>query len=230
MNSRQGHRGTRITFFMLCAVMMNASLSAAQDPPGAVYVSGGVSLFHQAAIMAGSPPPFAAPGGTTVGAVFAGGVFLPRNLSLEADVSRTGVMRSRQEGRHNTSEVATRQDWFVNVGLKAHIRPLSYVGIEPVAGIVLIGTEGTFSSFSGDSRGYFPLAWTPGLMFGVDFRIGGRRVAVVPGVRFAFAGVPNGERCLIGYSGQPLCGEDERWDYYYPQWTQRPSLSLRVNF
>ena len=139
-------------------------------------------------------------------------------------------MRSQQEGRHNTSEVATRQDWFVTVGLKAHFRPLSNVGIEPVAGAVLVGNEGTFSSFSGDDRGYFPLAWTPGLMFGVDLRIGGRRVAVVPGVRFAFTGAPNGERCVIGFSGQPLCGEGDRWDYYYPQWTQRPSLSLRVKF
>lgn len=210
--------------------MINASLGAAQDSPGTVYVSGGVSLLHQAAIMAGSPPPFAAPGGTTVGVLVGGGVFLPRRLSVEADVSRTGVMRSRQEGRHNTSEVATRQDWLVSVGLKAHFRALSNFGIEPVAGIVWVGTEGTFSSFSGDARGYFPLAWTPGLMFGADLRIGGRRVAVVPGVRFAFTGVPNGERCVIGFSGQPLCDEGERWDYYHPQWTQRPSVSVRVNF
>ena len=73
-------------------------------------------------------------------------------------------MRARQAGRHDTSEVSTRRDWFVSFGLKAHLP--SVVRIEPVAGIVLVANEGTFSSFSGESSGYFPLAWNPGIMFG----------------------------------------------------------------
>ena len=74
-------------------------------------------------------------------------------------------MRASQAGRHDTSEVSTRRDWFVSFGLKAHVP--SVVRIEPVAGIVLVGNEGTFSSFSGESSGYFPLAWNPGIVFGV---------------------------------------------------------------
>ena len=220
----------RTTLYVVC-VMMSATLdAAAQEPPGTVYVTGGVSFPRQAALEAGSPPPFAAPGGTTVGWLAGGGVFLPSHLSIEVEASRTGEMRSRQAGRHDTSEIGTRRDWFVSFGLKARL-PASAVRVEPVAGIVLVGNEGTYSSFSGASRGYFPVAWNPGVMFGVDVRLGGRHFAVVPGIRFTFTGVPVGTDCIIGFSGAPLCTEDQpRWQYYYPRWTQRPSVALGVTF
>jgi hypothetical protein len=134
-----------------------------------------------------------------------------------------------QAGRHDTSEVSTRRDRFVSFGLKAHLP--SAVHVEPVAGIVLVGNEGTFSSFSGESRGYFPLAWNAGIVLGADFRIGGRHLAFVPGLRFVFTGVPNGTQCVIGFSGEPLCREGEpRWEWHYPRWTQRPSVTLGVHF
>ena len=216
--------------YVMCVLMMSATLeTAAQESPGAVYVAAGVSFPHQAALEAGSPPPFAAPGGDTIGWLVGGGVYVSPRLSIEVDASRTGVMHARQAGRSNTSEVSTRRDWFVSFGLKGHLP--SAVHIEPVAGIVLVGNEGTFSSFSGESRGYFSLAWNPGIMFGADFRIGGRRLAFVPGLRFAFTGVPNGERCIISFSGQPLCSEGEpRWEWHYPRWTLLPSLALGVTF
>ena len=214
----------------MCALMMSAALeAAAQESRGVVQVAAGVSFPHQAALQAGSPPPFAAPGGTTVGWLVGGGVFLSPRLSLEVEASRTGVMRARATGRHDTSEVSTRRDRFVSFGLKAHLP--SAVHVEPVAGFVLVGTEGTFSSFTGSFRGYFPLAWNPGLMFGADVRIGGRHVALVPGLRFVFTGVPNVTECIIGFAGEPLCAQQERqWEGQYPQWTQRPSVTLGVNF
>jgi hypothetical protein len=216
--------------YLMCALMMTATLeAAAQESRGVVYVAAGMSFPHQAALQAGSPPPFAAPGGSTVGWLVGGGVFLSPRLSIEVDVSRTGVMRAREAGRHDTSEVSTRRDRFVSFGLKAHLP--SAVHVEPVAGIVLVGNEGTFSSLSGDFRGYFPLAWNPGIVFGADFRIGGRHLAFVPGLRFMFSGVPNGTQCIIGFSGEPLCGQREpRWQGQYPRWTQRPSVTLGVNF
>ena len=216
--------------FLMCALMLSATLeAAAQESAGAVYVNAGVSFPHQAALEAGSPPPFAAPGGNTVGWLVGAGVFLSPRVSIEVEASRTGVMRASQAGRHDTSEVSTRRDWFVSFGLKAHLPWV--VRVEPVAGIVLVGNEGTFSSFSGQSSGYFPLAWNPGIVFGVDFRIGGRRLAFVPGLRFVFTGVPNGTQCIIGYSGEPLCTEEEpRWSYHYPWWTQRPSVAMGVSF
>ena len=221
----------RLKWFLLCVFLAGVGVSEAQEQPGTVYVTGGVSFSRQAVLPTSSPPPFAAPGGRTSGALVGGGVFVSPRLSLETEVWRTGVMRSRQSGRHNTSEVGTRQDWFVAAGVKVHVQRFSIFRVEPVAGIVFVGNEGTYSSFSGESRGYYPLAWNPGLMFGVDLRIGGGRIAFVPGVRFAFTGVPKGEDCFIGYSGQPLCRDDQlRWEYLYPKWTQRPSLSVGVTF
>ena len=216
--------------YLMCALMMTATLEAsAQESRGVVSVAAGISLPHQAALQAGSPPPFAAPGGNTVGWLVGGGVFLSPRLSIEVEASRTGVMRARETGRHDTSQASTRRDRFVSFGLKAHLP--SAVHVEPVAGLVLVGNEGTFSSFSGDFRGYFPLAWNAGVVFGADFRIGGRHVAFVPGLRFVFTGVPNGTQCIIGFSGQPLCEQREhRWEGLYPRWTQWPSVTLGVNF
>jgi hypothetical protein len=215
----------------MCAVMMTATLeAAAQESRGVVSVAAGLSFPHQAALQAGSPPPFAAPGGNTVGWLVGGGVFLSPRLSIEVEASRTGEMRARETGRHDTSEVSTRRDRFVSFGLKAHLPP-SAVHVEPFAGIVLVGSEATFSSFSGDFRGYLPLAWNPGIVFGADVRIGGRHVAFVPGLRFVFTGVPKGTVCIIGFSGQSLCAEQEpRWQGPYPRWTQRLSVALGVNF
>jgi hypothetical protein len=205
--------------------------AAAQESPGAVYASAGVSFPRQAALEASSPPPFAAPGGDTIGWLLSGGVFLKSQLSFEVELSRTGVMHASQEGRHNTSEVSTRRDWFLSFGLKPHLGRLSTVHVEPLAGFVIVGDEGTYSTFSGESRGYFPLDWVPGIVVGVDVRIGGHRLAFTPGVRFAFSGVPTGEVCDFGFSGTPLCRDGaQRWQYHHPRWTERPSLGLRVNF
>ena len=217
--------------YVTCVLIVIVWVEAAAAQESSVYVAAGVSFPHQAALEAGSPPPFAAPGGDTIGWLVGGGVFLTSPLSLEIEASRTGVMRASQAGRHNTSQVSTRRDWFLSFALKTHLGRASAFRVEPVAGIVFVGDEGTYSSFSGESHGYFPLDWVPGLMFGVDFRIGGDRLALTPGLRFAFTGVPTGEVCDFGYSGTPLCREDaERWRYHHPRWTQRPSVALRVNF
>ena len=221
--------------YLTCVLILGAwvEAAAAQQSPGDVYATAGVAVPHQAALDPGSAPPFPAPGGTTVGWLVGGGVVLPSELALEVELSRTGTMHSRHQGRHDTGEVATRRDWFLSLGLKRYVGR-SRFRIEPIAGVVLVGDEGTYehlfrSVFS--SRGYYPLDWVPGVMFGLDFRIGGRRVAVTPGLRFAFTGIPTGRDCVIILSGEPLCREDaERWQYKHPQWTQRPSVALRVNF
>jgi hypothetical protein len=162
-----------------------------------------------------------------------GGIFLPSAFSLEAELSRTGTMHSSHTGRHDTGEIATRRDWFLSVGLKKALGQEQF-RVEPIAGLVLVGDEGTYQhTFRSvlSTRGYYPLDWVPGVMFGVDFRIGGRRVAFTPGFRVAFTGVPTGTDCIIGFSGEPVCSEDaQRWSFLHPQWTMRPSVALRVDF
>ena len=222
--------------YLTCALIVIAWVETgiAQQSPGDVYATAGVAFPHQAALDPGSAPPFPAPGGNTVGWLVGGGVLLPSELALEVELSRTGTMHSSHQGRHDTGEFATRRDWFLSLGLKRSFGGASKFRIEPIAGVVLVGDEGTYehlfrSVFS--SRGTYPLDWVPGVMFGVDFRIGGRRLAFTPGIRFAFTGIPTGRDCVIAFSGEPLCREDaERWRYRHPQWTRRPSLALRVDF
>jgi hypothetical protein len=215
-------------------VIAGVDATAAQQSAGDVYATTGVTFPHQAALDPASPPPFPAPGGWTTGWLVGGGVTLPSQWALEAEVSRTGTMHSNHQGRHDVGEMATRRDWFLSVGLKRSFGLSSRVRVEPIGAIVLVGDEGTYestfrSAFS--HRGYYPVDWVPGVMFGVDFRIGGRHVAVIPGIRFAFSGVPTGTDCVITVSGEPYCREEaQRWQYLHPQWTQRPSLALRVDF
>jgi len=221
--------------YLACALIVSgwAGAAAAQQSPGDIYVAAGVSFPHQPAPVIQSAPPFPAPGGLTVGWLVGGGVFVSSKLSLEVEASRTGTMHASHTGRHDTSEVSTRRDWFLSFGVKAHVGDASGFRLEPIAGVVLVGDEGTYENGLGASsyRGYHPLDWVAGVLFGVDFRIGGRRLAFTPGLRFAFAGVPTGVDCLILRSGEAECRDDaERWKYGHPRWTYRPSVALRVDF
>ena len=225
---------------MACAmiVLVWADAAFAQQSVGDIYATAGVSFPYQSALDPASAPPFPAPGGMTVGWFVGGGVFLPSAFSLEVELSRTGTMRSSHTGRHYTGQSATRRDWFVSVGLKKHFDLRSTFGVEPAAALVLVGDEGTYenthgSPFGTETRysGYYPIKWVTGIMVGVDFRIGGRRLAVTPGVRFAFADVLTGQDCLVLSSGGTECRDDaERWKYRHPRWTLRPAAALRVVF
>ena len=219
----------------ICALIVGAWVEAAvaQQSAGDVYVTAGASVPHQRALEAPSAPPFAAPAGTTVGWLAGGGIFVSPTLSVEAEVSPTGTMHASQSGRHATSEVSTRRDWIVSLGLKKHLWQAATVGLEPIAGVVLLGDEGTYVAGLGasSSRGYYPLVWVPGVMFGADIRIGRDRVAFIAGLRFAYTAVPTGSDCVMTFSGRPECfGDGQRWQYHHPQWTQRPSAALRVSF
>ena len=226
--------------YLACAIIVFAWADAAhaQESAGDIYATGGVSFPYQAALDPGSAPPFPAPGGITVGWLAGGGVFLPSAFSLEVEVSRTGTMTSSHGGRHYTAQSATRRDWFLSIGLKKHFGRSSPLRVEPIVGLVLVGDEGTYVNTYGSPfgtetryRGYYPIDWVRGVMGGVDFRIGGRRIAFTPGFRFAFTEVPTGEDCLRRPSGDSECrDESERWKYRHPQWTFRPAAALRVVF
>ena len=229
-----------------CVLMRLASEARAQDDAG--YINAGVSFPHQAEPAPElTRPPFSAPGGSSVGWLVGAGVFVSPGLSIEGELSRTGAMASEQEGR-GFVEKGERRDWFVSVGLKGHVKLGSALTVEPVGGIVFVRGDVTFEGFqfqttrlSGGQavtelvptgNGYVELDWHPGLMFGVDVRIGGQRLAVVPGVRFAFTGIPDGSTCVIGFRGDAICSESGKpyFPRFYPRWTQRPSVALAVNF
>jgi hypothetical protein len=221
---------------LACVIIVLACANAAyaQQSAGDIYATVGVSLPYQAELDSPSAPPFPAPGGMTVGWLAGGGVFLPSAFSLEVELSRTGTMTSSHTGRHDTGESATRRDWFLSIGLKKHVDLSPTFGVEPIAGLALAGDEGTYeatfrSTFS--HRGYYPIDWVTGVMFGADFRIGSGRVAFTPGFRVAFTGVPTGQDCLILPSGGSECRDEaQRWEFRHPRWTLRPAAALRVVF
>jgi hypothetical protein len=210
----RGRVGVRFVTCILL-LMSAAAAAAAQESAGAVYVKAGMSFLYQAPQEAPSAPPFAAPGGMTVGWLVGGGVFLSRAISAEFDFARTGVMTSPpQRGRHNTSEIGSRRDAFVSFGVKGHFPLGSSLRVEPTAGLWLIRGEGSVSTISGGARQSLGPRWRPGLMFGADLRmISGRHLAFLPGLRLAVSGAPFAT-----------------WRHHYPKWTLRPSLAVAVGF
>jgi hypothetical protein len=229
---------------LACGVLVLAADVAAQDR-GAVYVNAGGSFPHQAAPGGGTKPPFAAPGGNTIGWLVGGGVFLSPKMSIEGELSSTGVMKSTQSGR-DFVEVASRRDRFVSLGVKGHVPSRTGVRVEPVGGIVLT-LPGDASMDTSQYRptpsgpqlvsstiGYADLARHLGFMFGADVRIGGRHLALVPGVRIAYTNVTHGTSYVRGFSGDLInLGDRDMssiFDGGYPKWTQRATLSLNMDF
>ena len=140
-------------------------------------------------------------------------------------------------------EVSERRDRFVSLGIKGHLEVHRFVFMEPVGGIVLIlpGDTAMQTSNYTPTGALTPpsLSWADlkpdiGFMFGTDLRIGGRRVAVVPGLRIAYTNVSDGAQYSIGSRGETFRSEEEPVSQIfqggYPKWTYRPSVSIRVDF
>jgi len=235
----------------VCAVLMClASPVHAQEEVGSVYVAAGISFPNQLPKESGSPPPFSAPAGATVGWSIGAGIFVHPRISLEGELSTTGVMRRDEGGRHDLRAVAQRKDRFVSLAVKGHLEVRSAVRVEPLGGLVFVREQASgesftyrvspdFSSREVSSSSEWNVEpeweWRPGVMFGVDLRIGGRHVAFVPGLRATFATVqPESRICTVSrppYSPDPRCQRGSPFQYdYYPRWTYRPALSLGLSF
>jgi len=223
----------------------------AQERPGAVYVTAGAAFPHQGQRGTGSAPPFPAPAGTTAGWLVGGGVFVSPRVSIEGELSSTGLMKATQSGRYDIDVTSERRDRFVSIGAKWHLPLKRGVRLEPIAGIVVVLPGDVLSQtqyyrlgptgldvpnlrreLESSSAGRLARTWNPGLLFGTDLRFGGRRFAFVPGLRFAFTGLPGGSSCTTYDSGYVSCQEVERAYHpgHYPRWTQRLSLSTAITF
>ena len=172
-------------------------------------------------------------------------MFLSPKMSIEGELSSTGLMTSMQSGR-DFVEVASRRDRFVSLGVKGHVPSRTGVRVEPVGGVVLtlhedasVDTSQYRPTPSGrelvsSTIGYADLAWHLGFMFGADLRIGGRHLAFVPGVRIAYTNVTHGTSYVRGFSGDLVnLGDRDMSSIFgggYPKWTQRATLSLSMSF
>jgi hypothetical protein len=179
-----------------------ARVAAGQEHPGAFYLGGGAAVVYQDGVSGDTIEVYVtAPGGTTAGWTLSGGVFALRALSVEAEFSSTGVMRAREVSRYGLTYNEERRDRFFGVNVRLHAPPGWRAHLEPVVGFVVVRheawsqTESLIAGLPPDQalvigpRESVPLQASVGLAIGLDARIGGRHVAVVPSFRYHYATV-----------------------------------------
>jgi hypothetical protein len=203
--------------------------AAAQERPGAVYVLGGVTVAHQDGAADGESQIYVtAPGGTAAGWLVGGGVFVSRHISLEGEWSWSGTRTAREPARYGLTYIEERRDRLLGVTVRFHVGPAGSIDIEPVAGVAAVAHDRWSTTEA--SRPWLP----PGqdvdvgprvrydtvtgaaIVGGVDLRIGGGRVAIVPGLRIRAE--TQGEDLVAYYPGG------------VPRWTIGGGVSVRIGF
>ena len=203
--------------------------AAAQERPGDVYVLGGVSITHQDGAADGESQIYiTAPGGTTAGWTVGGGVVVARHVSIEGEWSWSGMMTAREPGRYGLTYIEERRDRMLGAMVRVHTRPAGRIDVEPVAGVAAVAHDRW--STTETNRPWLPPGQevevgprirydtVTGAAFvgGVDVRIGGGRVAVVPG--FRVRAVTRSEDLMAYYPGG------------FPRWTIGGGVTARVSF
>jgi hypothetical protein len=216
--------------FALIAIVLAASAAPApaQERAGQVYLAAGVTFPWQEGVSGEVPSQtyVSAPGGVTVGWSFGAGVFLAPAVSVEFELSSTGVMSAREPSRYFMIFNEERRDRFIGGVVRFHLPVARGCDLEPVAGLLAVhGVQ--WSQVEYDSSG-LPLPRPPeprvqtdlptrlAFSAGLDVRLGSRHVAVVPSFRVYKA--PANEDMLSHYPGG------------YPLWTVTPGVSLRLSF
>jgi hypothetical protein len=194
---RNSRRASRFGMAVLTLALFSTAVEdrlQAQERRGSVYAIVGGTLAHQReSTDITTKPPVAAPAGTTRGWTIALGVFAARNISLEGELATTGVMSSRQSGRYNMTFNEDRQDTFFGANVRYHVRRA--VHVEPVAGFTFIAHDAGSQT---EIQRFFPQQLTiePRIQLdlpigfaasaGLDLRLGGRHVALVPTSRIRY--------------------------------------------
>ena len=201
----------------------------AQQRPSSLYAMAGIAFPQQEGLTGEASQTYVtAPGGATEGWMVAAGVFVAHGLSLEGEVSSTGVMKAREPSRYGMTFNEERRDRFFAVNVRFHIASNGRVRLEPLVGLVMVRHERwsqtEYSRYWATPeqevvvgpRVRQDLPTRAGLTAGIDLRVGGRRLAFMPSFRIRFAGV--GEEIVSAYPGG------------FPRWTVSPGVSARVDF
>jgi hypothetical protein len=211
------------------AAALASARAQAQERTGSSYVIAGSTFSRQEGVTGETSVTYVtAPGGTTSGWTVAAGVFVSRGLSLEGEVSSTGMMRAREPSRYGMTFNEERRDRFFGVNARFHVPLSGRVCLEPMAGFVVIRHE------RWSQTEYLQYWLTPqqtsivgprvredlptrtGLSAGADLRLGGEHLALVPSFRVRVADL--GEEIVSAYPGG------------FPRWTISPGISARIRF
>jgi len=201
----------------------------AQELPGSVYVLGGLMIAHQDGASDGESQIYiTAPGGTTLGWLVAGGVFVGSHVSVEGEWSSTGMMSAREPSRYFLTYVEERRDRLLGAIVRFHTRPGRRVDIEPLAGVAAVRhdrwsqTE-TYRSYLPPDQAVeigprirYDTLTSAAFIAGVDLCAGGRHVAFVPS--FRVRAVTRGEDIVAYYPGG------------FPRWTISGGAYVRIDF
>jgi hypothetical protein len=185
-----------LAFVLVTAVAGVVSPVFAQEEAGAFYLQGGVMFAHQDGVTGESPQTYvAAPGGTTTGWAVGAGVFAAPFLSIEGELSSTGLMTAREPSRYGITYNEERRDRFIGGNVRFHAPSASPVHLEPLVGLALIHHEGWSTTermvslpqphVEIDQRRAHDLPNSVALTTGADLLIeGGRHFAVLPSFRW----------------------------------------------
>ncbi|MFN7984833.1 MAG: hypothetical protein U0Q11_23560 [Vicinamibacterales bacterium] len=231
------HRATsrvRCRLIIGCSVLLlTPVLVYAQPATERGYVVGGISLSHQSGASGEVRELYvAAPGGWTTGWTLGVGVHAGEQVSIEGEVSATGVMKAREPSRYDITYNEERRDVFFSALLRMRTSARSRVAIEPVVGASLVRhqawSQNEYARYTGtlpltvtvDPRQTRDLPTSLALTGGVDARVGARRWAVVPSFRI--------RRRIHRLNGE----NDFEWWYPggMPSVTVSAGMSLRVAF
>ncbi len=179
-----------------------ANAAHAQEHPGSGYATGGLAVSHQSGVTGEMSQTYvAAPGGTTFGWQVGAGVFANSRLSLEGEFESTGLMSAREPSRYGLTYNEDRRDQCLSVNLRVHPRSGSSSGhFEPLLGFLAVRRQAWSRTDSRDylsnqlrtgSRYARDLPGGIGFTAGLDFRVGTRRFALLPGFRLRVASVGN---------------------------------------
>jgi hypothetical protein len=224
--SRQTLRRCLSALIVAAAMLPSAS---ADERTGQLFVMAGLAMPQQGGLIGESPQIYLrAPGGRTLGGLFGGGLFLAPVVSLELELSTTGVMTAREPTRYDTTVNEERKDRCAALAVRFHLWPNHVVDFEPVVGIVLVATRAwaQAESYSHSNpqqlvtvyqkqRSDLPIR--AGFMAGLDLRLGTGRLTFVPSFRVQAARTGN-----VTDSEYPGGG--------FPVWTFRPGVTIRCAF
>lgn len=215
---------------LLTAVAVVACLTAApvlgQERPGSFYAGASATAPYQRGERGEISTTYVtAPGGWTVGWAALAGVFVSPWLSAEVELSSTGVMRATERSRYDMTFWEERRDNVLSVNARLHFHPRSRLDIEPVVGFLAVsGEQWTKTEVAHPwapayvtPREHVDMTTVAGFSVGLDCRIGGRHLAVVPSFRWQ-----------VVFRGD--VGVDRYPDSGLPVSTFRPAVGIRYDF
>ena len=223
---------------LIFAIAVAYATAAQAQGRGTIYLTGGAVVTHQDGPSGESPETYVtAPGGTTPGWLVGGGVFVADSVAIDAELSSTGWMTSRQPSRYGMTFNEERRDRFLAIAARLAFPAAGAVRVEPLAGVVFTWPEawGQTERYANwltpqqllvvEPRQQRLLDTGLGILVGADLRIGSARVAVVPSFRLMHTGVSGGR---YDEFSEPR-DITSVYPGGYPEWTLRGGIAFRVD-